>query len=221
MYSEPKVIIDLPPTHAGPYPSISPSSIDVGPASWRPPSDRIRRRNGLPIVLGVMGACGTLAALAGVLGAHRYHERQKEDARYSQQIADSQRRAAQSTQTVDPAPTPIDPAPIATVAPSPTIKIDPPPVGKPQPKPAPVVRTDAVKAAPSPKTQTNGQTGIVRTYNTAAGKAVFVDGKQAGVAPAPLTVQCGPHSIRVGEGKARNVSVPCGGNVTVGTPDGD
>ncbi len=207
MNSEPKVIIDLPPTHAGPYPSISPSSIDVGASSWRPPP----RKNGLPIVLAVMGACGTLAALAGVIGVHRYRERQKEDAKYSQQIADSQRRAAQSTETVAPAP--IDPAPIATADPVPTVKIAPPPVVKTQPNPAPVV----VKSSPKPI----GQTGLVRTYSTAAGKAIFIDGKQAGVAPAPLTVQCGPHSVRVGEGKPRNVSVPCGGNITVGTPDGD
>jgi hypothetical protein len=206
---EPKVIIDLPPIHAGPYPSISPSSIDVGgPASWRPPP----RKNGLPIVLGVMGACGTLAALAGVLGVHRWHERQKEDARYSQEIADSKRRAAREAQTAPPT---IDPAPIAIADPIPTMTLDAPPAPPPIAKPKPTVAT---QPKPAPKAN---QTGLVRTYTTAAGKAIFIDGKQAGVAPAPLTVQCGPHSIRVGTGKARNVSVPCGGNVTVGTPDGD
>src|SRR5712691_4701449 len=111
MNSEPKVIIDLPPavpvvelpqyelidagltqplvvrpamqslTQAGPYPSIAPSSIDVDPSSWRPRP----RKNGLPIVLAVMGACGTLAALAGVVAVHRHHEKQKEEAQYGQQ----------------------------------------------------------------------------------------------------------------------------------------
>jgi hypothetical protein len=247
MSEEPKVIIeeDLPsfalagltqplvvrppqtsqPDQAGRYPSIAPSTLDFeAPESWRPPP----RKNGLPIVLAVMGACGTLAALAGVIGVHRWHERQKEDAEYAQKIAEEHRRAAQGTNPVMD-PKPVDTTPDLTVDPVPTIDLSGPIVttktasqqktpaattAQSQPKPSPVV----VKTAPV--TKATG-TGTLKTYSSAAGKAIFVDGKQAGVSPAPVSVSCGMHSIRVGEGKARNVNVPCNGTITVGTPDGD
>lgn len=213
------LVVRPPAQRAGSYPSISPSTLDVAPDSWRPP---VRRTNGLPIVLAVMGACGTLAALAGVMGVHRWHERQKEDAAYTQKIADENRKFAAGTNPVmDPQPTapavdltaPVIAPPLPTIDPAP--KVQPKPVAtqvQAQPKPAPVV----VKT-PLPATGT----GTVKTYNAAAGRAIFVDGKQAGVAPAPLSVACGTHHIRVGEGKTKSVNVPCGGNVTVGTPDGD
>jgi hypothetical protein len=43
---------------------------------------------------------------------------------------------------------------------------------------------------------------------------VFIDGKVAGEAPAPIDVPCGSHVVQVGSsGKPRTVDVPCGGKL--------
>src|SRR5262249_18265270 len=160
---------------------IQPTALDVAaPDSWRPPPPR--KKNGLPIVLAVMGLCGTLAAVAGVVGVHKWQERKKEDAEYAQKIAEENRRHLAGTNPVmDPQPAPtVDPPPVVIVTPVPTV----PTVDLPKAKPKPVVVTAPpviTKPVGVKTTPASTGTGTVKTYNAAAGKAIFVDGKQAGV----------------------------------------
>lgn len=112
------------------------------------------------------------------------------------------------------------PAPVATTprgakadpAPKADAKVDAKADAKTEPKKTEDAKADAPKE--------EGGTGTVRSYTAEAGKPILIDGSMAGVAPAPLTVKCGSHSIQVGSAAARNVNVPCGGAVTVGSPDG-
>lgn len=48
------------------------------------------------------------------------------------------------------------------------------------------------------------------------GHRLYVDGKLVGDSGGPLTIPCGPHTIKLGSGGASKlVSVPCGGEVTI------
>ena len=59
-------------------------------------------------------------------------------------------------------------------------------------------------------------TGTLITDPVEAGHRIFLDGRFAGPAGAPLTVRCGWHDIRLGSaGSLRHVEVPCGGSCTI------
>lgn len=62
--------------------------------------------------------------------------------------------------------------------------------------------------------------GALQTFAAGSGKPVYVDGKEVGVGGTHIKTTCGKHSIGVGAARAKTVDVPCGGTITVGTPDG-
>ncbi len=60
--------------------------------------------------------------------------------------------------------------------------------------------------------------GLIRTWIAARGEPIAVDGKVLGIAPSPVRVSCGPHTVAIGK-EVVKADVPCDGAVTVGSPD--
>jgi hypothetical protein len=60
--------------------------------------------------------------------------------------------------------------------------------------------------------------GLIRTWIAARGEPISVDGKNVGVAPSPVRVACGQHTVAIGK-EVVQANVPCDGAVTVGSPD--
>ena len=75
-------------------------------------------------------------------------------------------------------------------------------------------------SAPAPKAHAQKPEGfgLVRTWIAARGEPISVDGKAVGVAPSPVRVTCGPHTIAIGH-EIVKADVPCDGAITVGSPD--
>jgi hypothetical protein len=86
--------------------------------------------------------------------------------------------------------------------------------------------TDASAAAPpatfvSQKHVTAKQPqgfGLIRTWIAARGEPISVDGKNVGIAPSPVRVACGQHTVAIGK-EVVQANVPCDGAITVGSPD--
>lgn len=74
--------------------------------------------------------------------------------------------------------------------------------------------------APAPKAHASKPEGfgLVRTWIAARGEPISVDGKSVGVAPSPVRVACGPHTIAIGH-EIVKADIPCDGAITVGSPD--
>jgi len=61
----------------------------------------------------------------------------------------------------------------------------------------------------------NAKTGLM-IVDAAPGRAVLVDGAVIGEAPGPVRASCGEHVVQVGlNGALRNVTIPCGGEVSI------
>jgi hypothetical protein len=86
--------------------------------------------------------------------------------------------------------------------------------------PSPTAKTDqdppqAAGSTPSPAPALAG-TGILRTSGS-VGRRIFVDGRTVGQTPHAVSVQCGPHQVRIGSaGRSKTVDIPCGGEIIVG-----
>jgi serine/threonine-protein kinase len=109
--------------------------------------------------------------------------------------------AAQATAAVFPA------APAAQAAPLPTATVEAP---APAETAAPVA---TAAATPAPGAASN--MGTVRVVSHGSHR-VWVDDRLVGESPGSFPIRCGQHSVRVGSaGTAKQVSVPCGGEVDV------
>jgi serine/threonine-protein kinase len=65
-------------------------------------------------------------------------------------------------------------------------------------------------------TDVSGGMGIIRTTGAPASHRVFIDERVVGQTPDPISIRCGPHTIRIGSsGQRRTIEVPCGGEVAV------
>ncbi|MGH7330357.1 MAG: hypothetical protein ACREJX_18575, partial [Polyangiaceae bacterium] len=73
-------------------------------------------------------------------------------------------------------------------------------------------------AAPRSHAQKPAGFGLVRTWIAARGEPISVDGKAVGVAPSPVRVAFGTHTIAIGH-EVVKADVPCDGAITVGSPD--
>jgi hypothetical protein len=60
--------------------------------------------------------------------------------------------------------------------------------------------------------------GLIRTWIAARGEPITVDGKAVGVAPSPVRVACGDHTVAIGK-EVVQANIPCDGAITVGSPD--
>ena len=61
--------------------------------------------------------------------------------------------------------------------------------------------------------------GMLSLPASADSHRVYVDGRLAGVPPAPIVVGCGRHVVKIGsQGREQNVVVPCGGSVSLTYP---
>jgi len=102
-----------------------------------------------------------------------------------------------------PAPEP-PPAPVASAA---EPKPEPKPEAKVEPKPEPKAETPAPAAG--------GNTGTL-VVERGGGHRIYLDGKVVAQGAGSHVVSCGKHTVRVGsDGKAQEVTVPCGGSITV------
>jgi|GEM_PF-6857044 len=73
-----------------------------------------------------------------------------------------------------------------------------------------------VRARDAQAPTTASEVGEILTPREEAGHRLFVDGRFAGAAGAPVVVRCGTRAVRVGSaGRLRVVDVPCGGSVLV------
>jgi len=99
-----------------------------------------------------------------------------------------------------PTPTP-EPTPTPTPAPTPT----------PTPSPKASVTTPPTTAA-TDLASTQGRLNL----KAPAGFRVWVDGKVVGETPSPVTVACGPRTVKIGShGSEQKLAVPCGGELDV------
>lgn len=74
----------------------------------------------------------------------------------------------------------------------------------------------ATTTAPAVAATGSATNGTIRTTASANGHRVFIDGKMAGQGARTFAVKCGKHSVRIGgAGPAKDVDVPCGGEVLV------
>jgi hypothetical protein len=74
---------------------------------------------------------------------------------------------------------------------------------------------DAPPPAPPAAAPTVSTTGTITSPKWARGRHVFLDGKDVGLSGV-LEAACGRHVVKIGpSGKARDVTVPCGGTVSV------
>lgn len=90
------------------------------------------------------------------------------------------------------------------------------------PRPSAPTPSDAVpvavtvSAAPSNVDVPPGM-GVIKTDGAVSGRRIFVDERTMGQTPAPITVKCGAHSVKIGSsGRVKNVDVPCGGAILIG-----
>jgi serine/threonine-protein kinase len=75
---------------------------------------------------------------------------------------------------------------------------------------------DAKASATPPSTGVPKGTGVLQTAGAVPGRRIFVDKRTVGQTPGSVTVACGTHLVRIGSsGVARNVDVPCGGEINV------
>lgn len=82
--------------------------------------------------------------------------------------------------------------------------------------PASAAKAPAAFAKPAAASGKPG-IGLLRTPASAKGHRVYVDGIVAGFAPNPISLRCGPHTVKVGSaGSSIKIVVPCGGAVSVG-----
>jgi len=101
----------------------------------------------------------------------------------------------------------------ATSAPPPSASVTAEQAAVARPAAAP---RPAEPAAVVPVPSVAPTTGTLLTDPVEVGHRIFVDGRFAGPAGAPLTVRCGWHDVRVGSaGSLRHVEVPCGGSWTI------
>jgi hypothetical protein len=103
-----------------------------------------------------------------------------------------------------------------TAAPPPSADVTaiarPPSSPAPSATPAPSPSTSPSSPVPAPA----ATTGVVVTDPRDAGHRLFIDGRFAGAAGAPVTYPCGVHEVRVGSlGRPHKVLIPCGGEVLV------
>jgi len=111
---------------------------------------------------------------------------------------------ASASTSASPAP----PAPSAT--PSASAPVAPPPAASQAPAPS------AAPSPPPPASSIPAGSGELDLPASAAGHRVYVDGKVAGEGAAPITVRCGPHTVRIGSaGTERKIDVPCGAALTL------
>ena len=83
-------------------------------------------------------------------------------------------------------------------------KMEPKRALEPEPTPAPMPAK-----APEPST------GTISSPKWAKGRRVLVDGRDVGTSGA-LETACGKHVVKIGPaGKAREITIPCGGTITV------
>jgi hypothetical protein len=82
---------------------------------------------------------------------------------------------------------------------------------------APVASVAPEATVPEPSASTaSPDHGELRFPPFAAGHRIFVDGHVVGDGAQPALVRCGPHEVRIGSaGTPQQVTVPCGGSVTV------
>jgi serine/threonine-protein kinase len=58
---------------------------------------------------------------------------------------------------------------------------------------------------------------VIKTTGALPGRRIFVDKRTVGQTPAAITVSCGVHTVQLGSaGTARQIDVPCGGELDVG-----
>jgi hypothetical protein len=109
-----------------------------------------------------------------------------------------------STQVVAPPAVPAAPAVAATFA-------QPAPTQAAAPAPTPSISVNALPA------QTIASDSTLVTFPPSAqGHRVFFDGRPMAVTPAPMTLRCGRHMIRIGSsGKPRVTDLACGQPVTL------
>lgn len=233
---------DFPASPVEPVPAAYPS---VMPATLELPQERAYRarspRWGAWAVAAALGACGLVGVLAAGVSLYRHEPPRRAAARHVEPA-----RHAPVALTI-PAPTPRDgPATggdDATIDVDALPRAGAPAAifALPEEKPAAKstataanrsaarsAATAANKAAAKSAATTGAATGAtvepavatgrVRTFASAAGKSIAVDGKDAGSAGPPLAVPCGRHSIAIGDARARSYDVPCGGAITAGQP---
>ena len=191
---------------------------------------QIKDKPQLMIVAGAVAACLAIGALA--IGMH-----------FHSASSDSSAETANANAATGPAMHKEDPA--AAIPPPPaqpdvqTVSIDDlkraPAHGAPAESPAAAshpwqgssthashahAASHHESAAPSPRAHAQKPEGfgLVRTWIAARGEPISVDGKSVGVAPSPVRVACGPHTIAIGH-EIVKADVPCDGAITVGSPD--
>ncbi len=143
------------------------------------------------------------------------------------------RGASPKAAAVAPAPPAQEPPSMQVVAPPSVARpsVAPPSVAPPSvvavraaPAPAPAPAPVAAQPAPTPSISVNAlpaqviaaDSSLVTFPSSAQGHRVFFDGRPMAVTPAPMTLRCGRHMIRIGSsGKPRVTDLACGQPVTL------
>lgn len=207
----------------GPYSSVAPAEIEL---THEHLMAQRRPLGAMWIVAGAVAVCGVLGLLAGAIALYRHEGSSAATASRSEPIA---RTAPVAVKLGAPAKAITTPAPVADEK---TVAVDALPqastAGAAKPAAvktatAPAAKTEATPAektedAPVAKPSAKVETGTIRTFSSAAGKEITVDGKSVGAAGAPIEIACGHRSIAVGDARARAYDVPCNGAITVGSP---
>lgn len=199
------------------YPSVMPAELDL-------PDDYYAARpasSGWWLVAGASVVCACIGALAGAVSLLR------DDAPSASMSAATAPQSITKPSVVTKTTT------TTTTATSnePTIDVNALPVsGANKPFTRPAITKPSVKpAAAPPKDDATESTppvvaappiekGTIRTFASANGQPIKVDGAVIGTAGTPLPIACGRHSIAVGDERARTYDVPCNESITVGTP---
>lgn len=114
----------------------------------------------------------------------------------------------------DIAPAPADIAPAA--APADVAPAAAPADIAPAPAAPVAVATPSVPVDALPKPNIDPGFTLVTLPRSSKGHRIFVDGRVVGTGPAPMTIKCGTHKVKIGSaGKPRVVELPCGGEIAL------
>jgi hypothetical protein len=199
---------------------------------------QVKGKPGVAIVGGAIGACALIGALA--LGMHFHNAGNDTDASNSKTTTTTTTSNAAMNMNHDDPSAAIPPPPATPDVPSVSINDLKKDGNKAAPNSdsttshawAPPHHTSSAThhasapAAPaatfvSQKHTTAKQPqgfGLIRTWIAARGEPITVDGKAVGVAPSPVRVACGDHTVAIGK-EVVQANIPCDGAITVGSPD--